>query len=459
MSLPKELNFASNKPMATSARPQILRYRSDNSTYGAGDVINIEIPTGRQGQMLFPNDSFIEFKLKVNATGGTAAGTTSWFLDQSIYSLFSRMTVMHGSNTQENTLFANRVWTTLYDIQVNESERRQDSITKGVLDTSALGSSSIYNNGLFGQLVATRTSTAVASDSSLYDYSFVLPSALVGCLAQKALPLSLLGASSIYIQLELAPLNVAFVQQLSAATSNGTLNSYTISDIYYNSKVSLLPLEVEKALIQSTGGIINLPAVAYKCELKTLNANSVAFNDKFAFQFSSVKNMMFWVQNSTSANGDISKRSISSRPKANISDWYLMINGEMFPSASMTGYCRHYQELMRSFDMLTDTNAGGILNFSNYAYDTATTATDVITTVGDATYLQTSAQKRYVAGIDLDRFNRSSDVLMSGTSTIGQSLSLVVNLSAGTNELLNLYGAVQYDVLFHIENGLLTSKY
>jgi hypothetical protein len=268
-----------------------------------------------------------------------------------------------------------------------------------------------------------------------------------------------LGASSIYIQLELAPLNVAFVQQLSAATSNGTLNSYTISDIYYNSKVSLLPLEVERALIQSTGGIINLPAVAYKCELKTLNANSVAFNDKFAFQFSSVKNFMFWVQNSASANGDISKRSISSRPKANISDWYLMINGEMFPSASMAGYCRHYQELMRSFDMLTDTNAGGILTFSNYAYDNATSATDVITTVADTTWMQTTDQKRYVAGIDLDRFNRSSDVLMSGTSTIGQSLSLVVNLSAGTNDLLNLYGAVQYDVLFHIENGLLTSKF
>ena len=47
--------------MATSSRPQILRFRSDNSSYTAGDTIRIEIPTNRQGHYIFPQESFLEF--------------------------------------------------------------------------------------------------------------------------------------------------------------------------------------------------------------------------------------------------------------------------------------------------------------------------------------------------------------------------------------------------------------
>ena len=116
MSLPKELNLGSNKPLASSARPNILRFRSDNGSYGAGDTIRIEIPTNRQGQYLFPNDSFLEFKLTVNVTNA-AGNAQAFFLDQSIYSLFNRLRVIHGSTVLEDTLYANRLWTILYDIQ------------------------------------------------------------------------------------------------------------------------------------------------------------------------------------------------------------------------------------------------------------------------------------------------------------------------------------------------------
>ena len=81
----------------------------------------------------------------------------------------------------------------------------------------------------------------------------------------------------------MATINTAFVSQLSASTANGTLNTYTFSDIYYNAKVSTLPIEVEKALITSTGGVINLPVVAYKCEQKVISATHPAFNDNFFF--------------------------------------------------------------------------------------------------------------------------------------------------------------------------------
>ena len=114
---------------------------------------------------------------------------------------------------------------------------------------------------------------------------------------------------------------------------------------------------------------------------------------------------------------------------------------------------------MRSSDMLTDTNAGGMLTFSNYTVNVATTATDVMDDEAVANSIISSDQKRWVGGIDLDRFNRSSDVLMSGTSTIGQLLSLVVNFSQAPEEALTLYGACMYDVLYHIENGQMVAKF
>jgi hypothetical protein len=254
------------------------------------------------------------------------------------------------------------------------------------------------------------------------------------------------------LELELAPTLQVFVTDGSAVT-----NSYTVSEIFYNGKITTLPNDIDDLLIQSTGGIINLPAVSYKTEAKTISANSAAFNDKFSFQYSSLKNFIFFLQNSVTANGTTNTRSVTSRPKCNVSDYFLSINGEAFPSQTIQNTSRMYAELLRSFDGLSDTGFGGILNLANYSANTNTTADDVLAgTVGGGG--PTTPQKRFIGGIDLDRFNHTSDTLLSGTSSIGQMINLQLNMTAGLTETCTLFGAVQYDVLYHIEQGLLTAK-
>ena len=101
MSFPKDLNLSSNKPIAISSKPSINRYRSDNNFYQSGDVVKIEIPTGRQGQYLYTRDSFIEFRIKVNQTN-TAVANSATYIDGSVYSLYSRRRILHGSSVVED---------------------------------------------------------------------------------------------------------------------------------------------------------------------------------------------------------------------------------------------------------------------------------------------------------------------------------------------------------------------
>jgi len=196
MSFPSELNLGGNKHMSASGKPSINRYRSDNSSYTGGDTIRIEIPCGRQGQYLFPKDSFIELKIKVNASNGATANS-SIYIDQSIFAIFNRMRIFHGSNVVEDCLYVNKLWTSIYDLQINEVERRGEGLLKLVNDTTG-AAGSVFNNGLFGIKFMNMLAKANAADSNVYDACITLPSALLGSLASKALPLGLMGASSIY---------------------------------------------------------------------------------------------------------------------------------------------------------------------------------------------------------------------------------------------------------------------
>ena len=454
MSFPKDLNLSSNKPIAIASKPSINRYRSDNSSYQSGDVIKIEIPTGRQGQYLYTKDSFLELRIKVNQTN-TAVAASATYIDGSVYSIFSRMRILHGSSVVEDTLYCNKLWTAIYDLQVNENERRGDCITKLVSDSTGTANQ-IFNNCNMGvQFYSTATANAAGVDSGFFFASIVLPSALLGSLSQKALPIGLMGASSIYLELELAPAATAFCTALNTVQ----INSYTVDNIYYNAKISTLPSDVDAALIQSTGGVINLPAVSYKTEMKNIPSGTSAFNDKFSFQYSSLKNFLFWMQNSATATATtqsaMNSRSCTARTRATLSEFYLTINGEAYPSQSIATPARMYMELLRSFGYLVDTNAGGILSFQNYTNDLQTVAGDAFAANGTD-----SVQKRFLAGIDLDRFGSyTTDTLMSGTSSIGQMIALQANFGTATTDNLVLYSAVMYDVLYNIEGGMLTAKF
>ncbi len=65
----------------------------------------------------------------------------------------------------------------------------------------------------------------------------------------------------------------------------------------------------------------------------------------------------------------------------------------------------------------------------------------------------------------MDRFNHSSEILLSGTNTMGQSVTLQcmfndVDLAGlGLTDNVNLYAFIMYDIVYHLEGGLLVAHY
>ena len=363
--------------------------------------MRIEIPCGRSGAYLHPQDSFLEFKFTPVFTEGTSGQTS---LDANAYSIFKSIRILHGSNVLVNVQNCNRLYNALYDIQVHGSERNAGQITLGIQSETV---NSLHCN-LFGQqLVSTRT----------YQFSMTLPCSILGSLQEKALPLGWMGASSLYLELEIEGVNRILTGRvdgdviggaISPATTAPTLTSITLSEIFYNSKVSMLGSEYDNLLRNSLGDNIVIPATEYRGEMKSIASGASSFSDKFSFNVSSAKMFLWWLTSQDTANGVLAtnalNQAISQRQCGPVKDYYLSFNGEYFPSQpiqmSLSGstYIANkqfgavaYAHLLRCFNQNSDTNSGGVMDIAIYCDNRTTIASDGAIT------------KRFVGGIDLDR--------------------------------------------------------
>lgn len=444
MSFVRDMDYSKVKPASVASRPQILRWRADNSTYNPTEIIRIEIPTSSNNIHLFGKDSFIEGKLNIPVNAPLAGSGGE--IDGNVYSFFSRMRISHGSNVVEDTQNCGRLWHVLNDIQKVNDARGEDSITKlAYYDGTANGSSAgLLQSHLKGAVVV----VAAGQGALQLPFSFTLPSAIFGSLCEKSIPLSECTASSFYIELELNSLGNWFADNGGVPSVYGAC---TISDVYYNAKCAVLPPDVHGLLMASCGGKIVIPAVSFKSEAKSVPQASTSFNDKFAYQVSSANAFLWWMT-TAGANGASTVRSITSRNSKGLTEWQLNINGEMYPSDMIRGKPRNLNELLRAFDMLSSNLGSGVLDYNTYA----SAGTDLGTIAGDANTVNVP-HKRFVAGIDLNRFNQTHETLLSGTNTVGQSINLVANF-AGVGEAQTLYSALMYDVLFTIQDGLMTAN-
>jgi hypothetical protein len=457
VNFPSSMNLAAQKQSAvTNCHSSFQRIRSDNSHYSAQDVIRIEIPCGRRGDFLHCADSFLEFKASLEWTGGGATGVVS--LDGNAMSLFKSLRIYHGSNLLVNQQHSNRLWQALYDIQCNSSERNAGQICMGIKPDITVS----VSNNLYGLPMVS---------GSTYEFAFALPCSLLGSLTDHAIPLGYMGASSLYLELEIESANRAFttredgdrvIGQKGTCTSKPVYDKLTLSEIYYNAKISQLGAEYDNLLLNSfQGQPIRIPSVEYKGEVKTVSDTS-AFSDKFSFQYGSVNSVLFWLTNQSTANGVVNadgfnySSAITQRSMGKLKDFYLTLNGTQFPtqpiSCALLGKTAYpfsqnaatcYQHLLRCFNQTTDVTAGGVMDIAVYANNLSTLVSDEET-------------KRFVGGISLDRVDGNNEKYMSGLNTIGSNFVLNCTWENNLDTSHFLYCYVNHDVAYELVDGLLS---
>jgi hypothetical protein len=457
---PSSMNIAnSKKSCVTDCHASFQRIRSDNSEVNANDIIRIEIPCGRKGDWLHPQDSFLEFKTKLTYTGGTSAtgGTAEPVsLDGNAMSLFSGLRIYHGTNLLVNQRMCNRLWQALYDVQCNSAERVSDQIGLGV---HVDGSSSVSNN-LFGM-------TLISGNT--YQFAFSIPCSVLGSLTDHAIPLGWMGSSSLYLELDVEKPNVAFTTRIpstgtygdvGACTAPPVYTELTISEIYYNAKISQLGAEYDNLLLSTFQGMpIRIPSIEYKGEFR--NASGTAFSDKFSFQYGSVNNILFWLTNQSTANGNAYltnnyNSAITQRSMGKMKDFYLTLNGSQFPTQPISCALNNkpafvdsqngavaYQHLLRCFNQNTDVSAGGIMDHALYAFNLTSQASDIIT-------------KRSVLGISMDRVDGNNEKYMSGMNTIGSNFVLNCTWESPLASDHFLYAFICHDVAYELVDGLMS---
>ena len=455
MSFPRELDYARQKPASVSSRPVIQRFRADLQSYAPTQVIRIEIPTSARTTHLFPSDCFLEGQLVVtmaNLVGGLLA------LDGNVYSLIRRLSVYHGSNLLENIYYGGKLFHVISDCCRGWSDRSQDSVAMLNASTSNVGANlanSVYFSSLNGVAIPNNATTT-------FDFSFMLPSGIFGSMAGKAIPLGACSASSFYIELELETASNMFCAIDNTGTganpnvfADFTTTVVAVNNVVFNAKVAVLPDDVNNMLMNSVMNRIVIPSTSWKVELKTLASAATAFNDKFAFQLSSVNAFLFWIHNEGAQNSYL-HRSMTSRPSHKVQNYQLNINGETYPSDLIASRSRMICELQRAFDSLGNTKSGcGILDeilFRDTPADVAAAST-----LAEDTGLLATPHVRCVYGVDLNRFNNTQETMLSGTSTIGQSVNLIIN-KTGVAVPAQIYGAVMHDVIYTVENGLMTAN-
>lgn len=449
------------KGAAAPAEPTITRVRSDNASYSAGDIVRIEISTGGRNQYLLPLDSYLSFDFTHTWTGSTAS--TNVRVDGSAYSFFRRARVIHGSTVLVDTQHVSRLWNALRDISVSSSARAVDEIRLAV---APFASQAQTANGMAGLAL---------TSGNTYDAAFPLPLPLVGTLQKSAVPLGLMGASSLFIELEIAPMNQIFTNRVFAdadgappapGTTTYVQSSFTLSNIYYNAKITTLDEPYNQALMSVYAGRpLMLPAVDYIGEMKVIPSGASSINEKFAFSRSSVNGVLWWLSNSAVANGvayDVSGSLLDGtthRQSGDLSEYYIAVSGKnLLPvyagrNGTVLGLANTFikganavNQIGRIYNTMSSNDGMGVLNMINYCNGVVDTAADAA-----------AVTKRFVGAYSLERYDADSKYA-SGSNLVGQDVRLVATMTTGLTSAQNLYGFAMSDIGFELIDGQLNLR-
>lgn len=444
--LPYSMDLTKSKSsLNADVEPNLHRVRSDGLTYGGSDTMSFTIPTSNSSQFLHPKESFIELKFKPTFTAGSGA---SVYIDSNAYALFDAVRVYHGSQLLFGTNNVAPLWIALRDCVTDARGDSLDILTHP--SSTAAG----------GHIMTTNYT---------YPISFCLPISVLGSMAgDHSIPLDLANAGDLVLELDLNPVAKVLCNRLSTAVGAGstasTLTSYQLSDCYFNMKTSRLPSQISQALKMSYGDMVRFSGQSWASERVSIPAGSTSISARLPFRFSSLKGIVWFLQNSAIANGTIVgtnyEQAVGHRTGGRLNQYWVSIDGRDYPNSHVSvGYGSAtidggqgfyssfaYSQLKRFLNNLPNGYCPTSLHKENYAL-----------VANDDTAIQASAYSpKFVGALDLDRSDQSTEEIYQGINTRNANINFNATFDAALTDTMTLCIYGLYDISYEIRDGQIT---
>jgi hypothetical protein len=305
MSLSDSLVYAPKPSAVSSSKARWNQPSYNKSTYNPGEVVMINIPTGRRGSFLNTRMSYLKFK--VTNTGTDAGHTIA--ADYNIASIFSRLELYHGSNLLEQIHE--------YGLLVNLWHDMTGS-------SAAHGTTS---NLLEGQNVASslRTGEAIAGANASRVFCIPLLSGIVGVLQSKYIPTGDMIAGDLRLELTLAEAKTGVV-------AAGAVPKYTVSEVELMLEYTDLASDAARMVSQSNSGGYMISFDSFAVYASSQESGAAGMNVLIPARYSSLKTL-FTVIRETDKITSHTDKSISGRSNlfGDSGQWYYSIGGKNLP--------------------------------------------------------------------------------------------------------------------------------
>ena len=346
-------------------------------------MVNYRGNRGRTGEFLFAGSSYLRFKL--TNSGASASNANNTKLDGHASCVISKLEIFQGSVLLESIDQYNVLHAMLNDVQVPYNNKI------GVQDLISGGGTSETNSA---QTVIEEGQGLAENNGSAF-FSFPLVSALLGTMAEKAVPLSYM-SSDIRLELTLAAQNDAFV--------TGTAPSIQVSDISFEASIKQLDPSVDQAILGAAeGGTLSWHSSSWRQYTHSLVSGETAATVLIPARFSSLRNMIHCFRPSANV-GNLAKRSIKSRERAALTSYQYRVGNEMYPAKPIvvgTDGTQVVPEVLKAFNMYDGAVEHGI----------AFTNTDLYFK-SDCSADDTDGQ--FLFGIDMGSFEQGADLMNAG---------------------------------------------
>jgi hypothetical protein len=448
VSLPSECLYQLPASLPPAKNIEIRNQPINGSSFGSGNVIQIDLNAGNRSMYLDTTTSYIRYKITYAITSGSTAGTDLSALMGSAYSPFLRQEVYSGSTLLESINEVGVLVNMMGNMTLNDADKRGLSPAFGYSDLTTTAYYSSCNMG--HQINKTATNQAL-----IFEYAIPV-FGILGNNTDKFFPCCVNA-----LRLELTCDSVGnFTKRISSGAF--PLTSYTISEFeFVGNYVAFESEPAQQILAQAQNGKLHIRTSSYRQVGGILPASSGSgsYDILVPIRVSSLKSMFVCCSPSNAYEGKYS----GVNPNLD-QGTCLVVSGTNIPSRTLSPSAHPadaYMSLQKSIGALSFSVFNGCISRDAWMRNsTAFNQTQAYNaTANDATGY--TAPNMFYVGIDTEIVARKNNLLSGiNVNTIAMYFRAQVGSALSANQhTLNFYGYYDLILELDINDGSIVAKY